>query len=843
MPAIVSVDPEVLARADRLEAVEAARHLLPALPLPMDGLTRLAARLLDAPMAMITLLGRDAEQLLGRFGLPPELPEQQDLTLDYSLCKFVVSANRPISVADLRSSDDVQLCEHLLVRAYDITAFLSVPLRDGNGRPLGSVTVLDTKPREWTERDTEVLTEIEQMLRPPGQSPPPPAVIAGLDSNALLDSVQQPLIAMDTRGTIVAFNKAAHDLLGYHKSEAGGRSFDSVVHPGYDNEPGDGLIAHLFTGAPGGHPVRLVSLRHRDGRRIPVEASMTVVHGSAGPLACVFIADSTKQLAAEEDAERSASFLKALLDSLSVGVVACDAAGRIILMNRALREVHELPDDSRALTEYIGQLEGVLFDEDERLLPLADMPLMRACAGEDIDGVTVHINLRDRQKRVFSITARPILAADGRRRGAVAVTHEITAVRRVEHFRECHASVEKILRTAVSMAEAAGPVLRSVGTTLGWSAAELFIVNEAGELRSAGHWHAEGGNPDQLFDHVPVKGLGATGRVWQNGSSVWIPEVEETAARGEPFERMRAEICLRHGIKTVLAVPLQDGGEILGVLTCYAGVVEHHEDLLTVLLDGVAAQLGAFAALRRGESLARQLARMQDDFISLVGHELRTPLASIAAHAGLLAEEGVDQSDDWQLMIGAIERNAGELHHIVATLLDLAGLDSGHLPLTVDTVDLGALVRRVVADARHGAADRGIRLAITVTEPVLVDGDEQRLGQVVGNLLANAIIYSRAGGTVLIVLTTGEGIAELCITDEGIGTPAQERDRVFDRFYRGSNVRHQGTEGSGLGLSVARTIMQLHGGVIILRDNKPVGTTVVLRLPQLHDVSYATQRL
>ena len=101
----------------------------------------------------------------------------------------------------------------------------------------------------------------------------------------------------------------------------------------------------------------------------------------------------------------------------------------------------------------------------------------------------------------------------------------------------------------------------------------------------------------------------------------------------------------------MLAVPVRDGGTLLGVLTCYAGAQERHEDLLTVLLDGVAAQIGVFVALRRAEELARQLARAQNDFIDLVGHEMRTPLTSITANADLLAEDAASLDADGRQMV------------------------------------------------------------------------------------------------------------------------------------------------------------------------------------------------
>jgi signal transduction histidine kinase len=269
---------------------------------------------------------------------------------------------------------------------------------------------------------------------------------------------------------------------------------------------------------------------------------------------------------------------------------------------------------------------------------------------------------------------------------------------------------------------------------------------------------------------------------------------------------------------------------VLGVLTCYAGSAERHEDLLTVLLDGVAAQIGVHVALRRAEGLARQLTRAKDDFIALVGHEMRTPLTSIVANATMLAEEGGALPEDLRAMLEAVLRNSTMLRQVVTTLLDLAGLDSGYLSLTVRRVDLAVIVAEAVEAARGRAGD-AVELSVAGSGPFPLDGDAHRLRQAVDDVLANAVKFSLPGGRVRVALAPGDGAVELTVTDDGIGTPDDERDRVFDRFYRGSNVRHQGISGHGLGLSLARTIVQRHGGSIRLTGHRPSGTKVLIRLP------------
>ncbi|BAL89492.1 putative multi-sensor signal transduction histidine kinase [Actinoplanes missouriensis 431] len=698
---MVTENDAVLRDPVRLAAVEQARLLLPVSPAPADGVARLAARLLHTPMAAVTLVGAEEEHFAGVHELPASLAGTGHASLSYSVCKYIVSADQPVSSGDMLAESARELRGHPLVTEYGVRAFAGVPVRDAEDRPVGSLTVLDVAPREWTAEHMDTLTEAAALVRP--------VAPAKLDAAALL----------------------------------------------------------------------------------------TV-----------------------------------LLDSLSVGVIVADEHARIVVMNRALREVVGLspyapvPDD---LPAHVG---GMLHRPDLTPLHWEETPLMRALGGEQV-GVSDVLTVRPGHRiRTFAATANPIVGTGGRRLGALSVAHEVTALRRAEKFRDCHRRVEVVLRTAESAEDAAPEILEPVVTTLGWPCAELFLIDDAhGDLRSVGHYDATGADPgDGLFGHVPAYGHGITGRVWETGQPLWVPDIADTAAYiPRPAERARIDICLRRGIRTVLAVPVRDGGTMLGVLTCYAGTPEVQEDLLTVLLDGVASQIGVYVALRRAEQLARQLSRAQNDFIDLVGHEMRTPLTSITTNAGVLAEEAGGLDDEQQQMIQSISRNSAALQRIIDTLLDLAGLDSGHLGLRLTEIDLAALVTDAVQTARASTA---LDIDLWVPPAVGVRGDADRLRQVITDLLSNAATYSPPGGHVVVTLTAGAQTAELSIADSGIGMPAEERERVFDRFFRGSNVRHQGIPGSGLGLSLARTIVALHGGTIRLDANEPAGTIVRVRLPK-----------
>ncbi|MEV4347570.1 ATP-binding protein [Actinoplanes sp. NPDC049596] len=523
------------------------------------------------------------------------------------------------------------------------------------------------------------------------------------------------------------------------------------------------------------------------------------------------------------------AFLDALLESLTVGVIACAADGEVVLVNRPVRELMSLSEET-ALRDYPARVDGVLFDADGTPITWAEAPVQRAVRGEVVDADMV-VRVPGRRERIVAVTARPISGGD-ERLGAVAIAREVTGLRRAERFRSCHRAVEQALQSAGSVVEAAPGVLAALGETLGWPAAELWLADEdSGELTAGGRWCAPGSGLEAVLGFAPIRGEGITGRVSVTGKPLWVPDIAHTVNLRSSLDRSRAAACLRHGIRSVLAVPVRDGPTVLGVLTCYAGAPEPHEDLLAVLLDGVAAQIGVHMALRRAEALASQLTRAKDDFIALVSHEMRTPLTSIVASASMLGEVQAGLDEESRAMVETVQRNATALHGVVDTLLDLAGLDSGHLTLKPGPVDLAAVVAAAIAAAQPAATANGVRIEADRVAPLPLHADGERLRQVVDDLLANAVNYSPRGGDVHVGLHERGAQVELTVTDHGIGTPAEERERVFDRFYRASNVRHQGIKGKGLGLSLARAIVTLHGGTIRLSAHLPHGTTVRVRLP------------
>jgi PAS domain S-box-containing protein len=227
-----------------------------------------------------------------------------------------------------------------------------------------------------------------------------------------------------------------------------------------------------------------------------------------------------------------------------------------------------------------------------------------------------------------------------------------------------------------------------------------------------------------------------------------------------------------------------------------------------------------------------ELDRLKDEFIALVSHELRTPLTSIRGYTELLldGEAGV-LSDDQRQFLGVVERNAHRLLHLVGDLLFLAQVEAGKLVLDVGAVDLGAVASETVEAARPQAEAKEITLTLATGPVPLVAADRARIGQLLDNLVSNAIKFTPDGGRVDVRVRAHSKQAVVEVRDSGIGIPANEREHLFQRFYRTSTATEQAIQGTGLGLAISKAIVEAHDGRITLTSEEDVGTTFRVELP------------
>ncbi|HYY76258.1 MAG TPA: PAS domain S-box protein [Gaiellaceae bacterium] len=238
----------------------------------------------------------------------------------------------------------------------------------------------------------------------------------------------------------------------------------------------------------------------------------------------------------------------------------------------------------------------------------------------------------------------------------------------------------------------------------------------------------------------------------------------------------------------------------------------------------------------------RELDRLKDEFIALVSHELRTPLTSIRGYTELLLDgEAGELTDDQRQFLGVVERNSHRLLHLVGDLLFLAQIEAGKLALEVGDLDLGALASESVEAARPAAEEKDVALTLATDTVPLLAGDRARIGQLLDNLVSNAVKFTHSGGRVDVRVRSLESRAVLEVRDSGIGIPAAEQQFLFQRFFRTSTATEQAIQGTGLGLAISKAIVEAHGGEIEVESEEDVGTTFRVKLPLGQQVSEREQ--
>jgi len=356
-----------------------------------------------------------------------------------------------------------------------------------------------------------------------------------------------------------------------------------------------------------------------------------------------------------------------------------------------------------------------------------------------------------------------------------------------ERAREAQRAVSQALAEAGAGEDVVPRLLEALGRSLHWPVAVHWVPDPlGGERRRAAEWR----DPDHDGRELPI--------------SVSVPIGEGLTGFGsfEFWQRRR--------------VPLDPN--------------------LSDALDSISELVAEVLERRRAEA---ETEKLKNEFFALVSHELRTPLTSIIGYLELILEEEAGEvADEQRQFLTVIERNARRLLRLVGDLLFVAQVEAGTLSLERHGVDLEAVVRDAVEAGRPRAEQAGVEL-VAHTEPVpALDGDGDRLAQVVDNLITNAVKFTPAGGRVTVRSGRREGSVFVEVTDTGVGIAADEQDRLFERFFRTKAATEASVQGIGLGLSIVRAIAHGHGGEVACVSEEGVGTTFTVELPiPIHEVT------
>ena len=532
-----------------------------------------------------------------------------------------------------------------------------------------------------------------------------------------------------------------------------------------------------------------------------------------------------------------------MIGGMADGVMLVDRQGRTEFINPAGATLLGRGDLGIPIGKH-AEVYG-LHDEHGRRIGENQLPVAQALAtGRPVQDRTLLISHR-RHKVVVSMTATP-LHEDGHISGVVVTFRDITERRRLEEELQLQAERAQILADAGAFfASNIDPVwvtqaiAERTAEVLGdWAA--VILRTESKELRVASIYHRDMASLGLAWSYIyrqPLTvGDGIIGQVVATGYPSLTTNVGDVSSSQQDTTSYHAP-SMR--LASLLILPLRTRRETLGALVIAANnpdraMTDEKLPLAEVLTERAALAVEN-AKLYTEQVEARRkvedLSRLKDEFLSIASHELRTPVTSIKGYTQLaktlIRENDLATSEEYlDIALDQIDR----MSRLILELLDVSRIETGRLEIRRETIHWPEFVREVVHRHHTAVSDRRFHLSVP-DETRIVEGDRDRLEQVLGNLLENAIKYSPDGSEIFVNVEDRGDSVITSVCDRGIGIPADELTQVFERFHRGRQVSSTNYGGLGLGLYITKQIVERHGGSIWVESAEGLGTTFDFSLP------------
>jgi PAS domain S-box-containing protein len=559
--------------------------------------------------------------------------------------------------------------------------------------------------------------------------------------------------------------------------------------------------------------------------------------GVSGWIAVILDIDDRRRM---EEALRKSDLdlrhLAAIVDHSDDAIVSKDVTGQITSWNRAAERML-----GYTAAEAIGRSIRLIVPPDRQAEE--DHVLESIRQGRRIDHFETLRVRKDGSLVPVSLTVSPIRDASGRIIGASKIARDISERRRLEAATARVRRHETFLAAATAaMTGAQGPddTLRSLAPLLvpefgDWCA--LDRLDDEDHVTTVVTAHADRSRNDLIGEvrreHGDQRGLFSPLHVIHTGAPIFLARVtDEMIDSAVQDDGAWGDAIRSLGVVSYICVPLNLHGRVVGALTMATSSPARqfdHEDLR--LAESVAAR----AALALESAYAYQQLetanRLKDEFLATLSHELRTPLNAVVGYSRLL-RSGTVATNRMNQMIEVLDRNATALTQMVEDVLDISRIISGKSRLRVRTLEVGRVLRDAVDTITPAAEAKGVRLHCVLETDASVSGDPDRLQQAFWNVLSNAVRFTPRGGRVHVRLQRVHSHVEVVVTDTGIGIPAAFLPHVFERFRQAEGGTNRQHGGLGLGLAIARHVVEMHGGTIHAASQGPgTGATFRIDLP------------
>jgi signal transduction histidine kinase/DNA-binding response OmpR family regulator len=455
-------------------------------------------------------------------------------------------------------------------------------------------------------------------------------------------------------------------------------------------------------------------------------------------------------------------------------------------------------------------------------------------ANSELDNLNSELEARV-QKRTAQLEA-----ANRELENEIAVRKHAEARLATEH------AITRTLAEAANLETAAQAILKAFCEHLKADVCCLWLPDETGKkLRCAQIEISETAGDVSSFVNESkrlrlAKGIGLPGHVWQNRSSIWLPNT----VRGEKFPR--ATFAATVGLHSAIGFPIKFGRAFYGVIEFFTRHPLPSDPSLLNMLDATGSEIGQFiqrklveaereSLLLREKSLREQAetaSRMKDEFLATVSHELRTPLNAILGWCQMLQAGKLD-ADKYGRALETINRNAKSQAQLIDDLLDTSRLITGNLRLNLSPTEIIPVIESAIDVVRPGAEAKGITISTAYNSNVeTITCDPQRLQQMIWNLLTNAVKFTPRNGRVEVKLEQSDSNLQISVSDTGQGISQEFLPFVFDRFRQADSSSTRTHGGLGLGLAIVRHLTELHGGSVrVSSEGSGKGSTFTITLP------------
>jgi PAS domain S-box-containing protein len=776
--------------AQRLRALHAYQLLDSSEASAFEAFTKLARQITGSSMATISLVDEDRVWFKSRAGI-----ELDEMARDDSFSTHVVASGKPLVVEDATS--DKRFRENpLVIGGHHVRFFAGVPLVAPEGHVIGALCVFDERPCTLTEAQLGEFVMLGS------------ALMSLLDSRrrmlGLFDAARVDVFAADATTQELFFaSRGASERLGYSAKELVGMPIFDVI-PALTETALHDVVAR---GRRGEEIVREANLRRRDGTSYPVELRVDVVTENGRERIHAIALDMTERRAQERE-------IALLLGAVNVAgdvilVYEVSAAGDLILAyaNDAFAR-----QTGYAREESIGQ-ELSYF---RKAMP--DDDGMRAVRTAIANGTPTQAEIASYRKDGSTywnqVTLHPVRTPDDVVTHWISIERDITGeVERTATLEEEHDRLLALTRTArrlFTTLDATNVVttVREAVTQLLSAEARLLAVAADGicvEVDQLGAANWSNAVPDPLVDKA----------VRQR-----IRVADETQGRAIAYSGRFGEASY------VLEIRPRPGRALRNTdLFVF--------DLIAEYFSVAVRNVSLYNEVEERRSAVLELNQTKSDLIAMLAHDFRGPLTSIVGFADLTGEVGALNEEQRDFM-ETIKGSAMQLSELATDTLTLSRLERNEVTLQLTETDLAELIGSIVAQQK----DRR-NVELSVDGDAHVTGDDDRLRQVFTNLIDNAIKYTPKGPDPCVRITGNADSVSVVIQDFGIGIPAGEISRVFDRFSRASNARKMRISGTGFGLFLTKQLVQLHGGTIAVESEEGRGSTFTVVLPRRADRRYA----